>query len=233
MDQSVIDAIAKWPNVPACTGWLLLDRRGQWRMRDDACQAAGELGDLIRHVALKAFIERNYGEDEAGRWFFQNGPQRVFVDLAYTPLVLRLHAASTTATSVATAASPAVSITPPLLTDQCGRPFDAQAAWIDDAGNVLFSDALPDTTSASSVPGKAGGNIALLHDHDLALFSEYATLNDEQAAALSEEQYGAPAGASWQQFGTINWSAEKMLPLLRIRATDVASHFAYAPRPAL
>ena len=32
--------LAKWPNVPHCTGWLLLDRRGNWRMRDDAAQAA-------------------------------------------------------------------------------------------------------------------------------------------------------------------------------------------------
>jgi len=36
MDEIVKQALAKWPNVPHCTGWLLLDRRGQWRMRDDA-----------------------------------------------------------------------------------------------------------------------------------------------------------------------------------------------------
>ena len=27
MDEIVKQALAKWPNVPHCTGWLLLDRR--------------------------------------------------------------------------------------------------------------------------------------------------------------------------------------------------------------
>ena len=210
MDQSVIDAIAKWPNVPACTGWLLLDRRGQWRMRDDACQAAGELGDPIRHAALKAFIERNYADDEVGRWFFQNGPQRVFVDLAYTPLVLRLHAATDNASA-------------PILIDQCGRPFDAQAAWIDDAGNVLFSDSAQAPT----------GTIALLHDHDLALFSEYAMLTDDQAGALLDGTPVAPENGDADALGTINWLPKQSIPLLRIRSADVAQRFSYVACPVL
>src|SRR6478752_443039 len=93
MDEIVKQALAKWPNVPHCTGWLLLDRRGQWRMRDDAAQAAGELGTPIRHEALLGFINRNYESDADGQWFFQNGPQRVYVELAYTPWIVRLHAA--------------------------------------------------------------------------------------------------------------------------------------------
>ena len=79
MDDIVRQALAKWPNVPHCTGWLLLDRRGEWRLRDDAAQAAGELGSPIRHAALNAFIGRNYECDAQGQWFFQNGPQRVCV----------------------------------------------------------------------------------------------------------------------------------------------------------
>ena len=59
MDDIVKQALAKWPDVPHCTGWLQLDRRGQWRMRDDAAQAAGELGTPIRHEALLGFINRN------------------------------------------------------------------------------------------------------------------------------------------------------------------------------
>lgn len=90
MDDIVRQALAKWPNVPHCTGWLLLDRRGAWRLRDDAAQAAGELGSPIRHAALNAFIGRNYECDAQGQWFFQNGPQRVYVELAYTPWVVRL-----------------------------------------------------------------------------------------------------------------------------------------------
>ena len=41
MDDIVKAAIAKWPNVPHCYGWLGLDARGNWYMRDDQAQAAG------------------------------------------------------------------------------------------------------------------------------------------------------------------------------------------------
>ena len=36
------------------------------------------------------FIARNYASDALGRWFFQNGPQRVYVELEATPFVWRL-----------------------------------------------------------------------------------------------------------------------------------------------
>ncbi|CAN5220735.1 DUF2946 family protein [soil metagenome] len=88
MDESVVQALAKWPNVPHCYGWLALDRRGRWRMRDEHAQAHGLLGDIIRHDALRAFIDRNYAADEHGAWFFQNGPQRVYVELEATPFVM-------------------------------------------------------------------------------------------------------------------------------------------------
>ena len=41
MDDIVKQAMAKWPNVPACSGWLGLDARGQWYLRDAAAQALG------------------------------------------------------------------------------------------------------------------------------------------------------------------------------------------------
>ena len=41
MDDIVKQALAKWPNVPHCYGWLGLDARGNWYMRDDRTQAAG------------------------------------------------------------------------------------------------------------------------------------------------------------------------------------------------
>ena len=85
MDDIVRQALAKWPNVPDCYGWLLLDRRGNWRMRDEAVQHAGGLGTPIRHAALNAFIARNYDVDANGQWYFQNGPQRVFVELEPKP----------------------------------------------------------------------------------------------------------------------------------------------------
>ena len=89
MDESVRLALSKWPNVPHCYGWLALDARGAFRMRDDAAQAANLPGDVIRHPALLGFIFRNYACDERGAWYFQNGPQRVYVELEATPFIAR------------------------------------------------------------------------------------------------------------------------------------------------
>jgi len=89
MDDVVRQAMAKWPNVPHCFGWLKLDARGHWRMRDERAQHLDLPGDKIAHPALLGFINRNYTHDEEGRWYFQNGPQRVYVDLELTPYVVR------------------------------------------------------------------------------------------------------------------------------------------------
>jgi hypothetical protein len=99
MDDLVQQAMAKWPHVPACYGWLGLDARGQWRMRDDAVQALGTFnsgapgaqGSVLRHDKLIGFIQRNYAADERGCWYFQNGPQRVFVELAAAPWIWRVN----------------------------------------------------------------------------------------------------------------------------------------------
>ena len=89
MDDIVKQAMAKWPNVPHCYGWLALDARGAFRMRDDNAQKNNLAGDPIRHTALLAFIHRNYACDASGCWYFQNGPQRVYVDLEATPYIAR------------------------------------------------------------------------------------------------------------------------------------------------
>ena len=94
MDGIVEAALRKWPNVPACRGWLALSARGDWYLRDEAAQAAGpfprSMGSLIRHVGLRDFIGRNYACDASGWWYFQNGPQRVYVELESAPWVWRL-----------------------------------------------------------------------------------------------------------------------------------------------
>lgn len=94
MDDIVKQALAKWPHVPDCWGWLGLDMRGNWWMRDDAAQAAGDFvhskGSRLQHSKLIDFIARNYEVDAQGCWFFQNGPQRVFVELEATPMVWRV-----------------------------------------------------------------------------------------------------------------------------------------------
>lgn len=87
MDEIVKQAMAKWPNVPHCYGWLALDARGNWRMRDERAQALKLPGDKITNPALLGFINRNYLHDEKGRWYFQNGPQRVYVNLDATPYI--------------------------------------------------------------------------------------------------------------------------------------------------
>lgn len=85
MDDIVKQAMAKWPNVPNCYGWLALDARGHWRLRDQRAQDLDLPGDRLAHVALIAFINRNYARDDRGCWFFQNGPQRVYVNLETAP----------------------------------------------------------------------------------------------------------------------------------------------------
>jgi len=84
MDDAVVRAIARWPDVPDCHGWLALTRRGEWRI--------GAQRERIGHAGLIEFIHRNYLADPRGAWYFQNGPQRVWVSLDYTPLVYRLAA---------------------------------------------------------------------------------------------------------------------------------------------
>ncbi len=102
MDDIVRQAMRKWPNVPDCYDWLGLDARGNWFMRDARVQALGPFptletpgpaaarGALLTHGKLIEFIHRNYACDESGRWFFQNGPQRVYVALEATPFIWRL-----------------------------------------------------------------------------------------------------------------------------------------------
>ena len=114
MDQAVLRSLAKWPDVPAVYGWLSLDRRGNWLLRE----AAGERFGSIGNAALRDFISRNYAAEERGCWYFQNGPQRVYVKLAYTPLVLHFDGDA--------------------LYDHCGCPVRAAATYVDDEGSVLI-----------------------------------------------------------------------------------------------
>lgn len=126
MDDIVRQALAKWPNVPHCYGWLGLDARGQWYMRDDRTQAAGPFpqarGALLQHDKLIAFIHRNYAADEAGQWFFQNGPQRVYVELACTPWIWRMAADFSLSAHTGMAAAPT-----DCLLDEQGRLYFATA----------------------------------------------------------------------------------------------------------
>jgi hypothetical protein len=123
MDDIVRQAMAKWPNVPDCFGWLGLDARGGWHMRDDRIQAAGPFpqsrGARLQHDKLIEFIHRNYEADAQGRWYFQNGPQRVYVELEAAPLVLRLQADGS-------------------VTAHTGWPVQARQCVLDESGRLYL-----------------------------------------------------------------------------------------------
>ncbi|MBM3362311.1 MAG: DUF2946 family protein [Betaproteobacteria bacterium] len=129
MDEIVKAALAKWPHVPACYGWLGLDVRGRWYMRDDRTQAAGPFsgpgsnpssrGAVLRHEKLIEFIGRNYEADAAGCWFFQNGPQRVYVELELAPWIWRLDEDGSAWTHT-------------------GQPARVQRCWVDEKGRLYL-----------------------------------------------------------------------------------------------
>ncbi len=128
MDDIVQQAMAKWPNVPHCHGWLGLDARGRWYLRDDAVQARGAFvhskGALLQHDRLIAFIARNYAADAQGQWFFQNGPQRVYVELEATPWIWRIGPDGLG------------------LRSHTGRAASATACLLDEEGRVYLASAI-------------------------------------------------------------------------------------------
>lgn len=122
MDEIVKQAMAKWPNVPHCYGWLSLDARGNWRMRDERAQALNLAGDKINNPALLGFINRNYTHDEKGRWYFQNGPQRVYVNLEATPYIARTEPEDR-------------------FVVHTGDPLEGiDGAWLTESGNLLLKN---------------------------------------------------------------------------------------------
>ncbi|NLC36883.1 MAG: DUF2946 family protein [Alcaligenaceae bacterium] len=89
MDEQVIAAMARWPDVPAVYGWLSLSESGLWRLhpKGDALQRPESSGEEIASPQILAFMNRNYAADALGQWYFQNGPQRVYVRLDAAPFI--------------------------------------------------------------------------------------------------------------------------------------------------
>lgn len=90
MDKNVLDAIQKWPDVPAVYGWLSLDLNGKWKLHPTGSYTPGAPGESIGSHQINEFINRNYAATPKGEWFFQNGPQRVYVCLEHAPYTLHL-----------------------------------------------------------------------------------------------------------------------------------------------
>jgi hypothetical protein len=164
MDELVLRAIARWPDVPAVHGWLRLDRRGRWLLVDRGQpgfdEAVHGAGSPITSPAIVDFICRNYAHDDAGRWYWQNGPQRVFVDLDLAPLVLRVVGETPAQRLVAHTGYPVLRI---------------DRALADAAGNLLLATDIG--------PG-------VVDDRDLATLD----LELQQRAASDPAAAGAPLG---------------------------------------
>ena len=168
MDEQVLRGMAKWPNVPAVYGWLTLDRRGQWLIK----------GERIGNPGVTEFVSRNYERDSGGNWFFQNGPQRVFVELEYTPFIFR-------------ALSPAGA--PLELEAHTGaKPRELRGAWLDEHGSVLL-----DTDCGPGV----------LDDRDLDVIAAAFVdaggkpIDDDSLDALVEGAQRGADPALWIAFG--------------------------------
>jgi hypothetical protein len=192
MDEIVLRAARKWPDVPAVYGWLGLDRRGNWSIK----------GERIVNPALAGFIARNYACDGMGRWFFQNGPQRVFVTLAYVPYVYR---------------------TLPLkgggfgLSAHTGVQVEkAGAAWVDDGGAVLVETEL---------------GIGIVHDLDLLeLLASLSGPDGESLEDNVVERFlmRLPSGDCGTAKLVLGGHA---LSLTHIRSSEVPARFGFVPEP--
>jgi hypothetical protein len=132
MDDIVKAALLKWPNVPQCYGWLALDARGDWYLRDERAQATAAFpqlkGSRIEHAGLRDFIARNYEADARGAWFFQNGPQRVYVELEAAPWVWRLESRADGRDC--------------RISTHTGQDTEFHSAWLDEHDRLYFDTPL-------------------------------------------------------------------------------------------
>jgi hypothetical protein len=192
MDEIVLRGMAKWPNVPAVYGWLALDRRGDWRIK----------GERVANPLVSEFIGRNYSRDLRGCWFFQNGPQRVFVDLGYTPYVYRIASAD---------GAPLA-----LEAHNGGQVAAVGGAWIDETGTTLLQTEL---------------GIGTIHDRDLERLLPHLVgsagepLSDDALDGLMDAlQQGSPA-ALWLSYQDARIKVEP------IASSDVPRRFGYIAQP--
>jgi len=192
MDELVLRGMAKWPNVPAVYGWLSLDRRGQWLIK----------GERISNPLVTEFIGRNYARDERGCWFFQNGPQRVFVVLDFAPFVYRV-------------VSPEGS--PLALETHNGKPVSAVAgAWIDKKGAALL---------------ETEHGMGVVHDRDLDRLLPHLTdaagaaLAEDALDELMDRVQQGREAPLWLRF---RGAGVRVLP---IQSETVSQRFGFCARP--
>ena len=191
MDDIVKQAMAKWPNVPSVFGWLSLDRRGNWLIK----------GETISNPQINEFINRNYLHDDQGRWFFQNGPQRVFLALAYTPMVYGV---------------PGHPTSNDIHTHTRKRVVAVRAAWIDDSGALLLH---------------TEHGIGHVNDQDLEwLLARFVDVNgktlDEDSLEAAFDKFAAgDTPPLWFEH------ASTRVKIGRINTTEVPKQFGFNPNP--
>jgi hypothetical protein len=192
MDEIVLRGMAKWPNVPAVYGWLSLDRRGNWLIKKER----------ITNPLVAEFIGRNYAPDERGCWYFQNGPQRVFVNLDYAPFVFRI-------------VSP--DGVPLALEAHNGKPVaSVNGAWMDEKGTLLL-----DTDLGSGV----------VHDRDLERLLPHLIdvngnpLPEEAIDALLNEAEQGGSVPLWLRFHDSNVKIDP------VRSQDAGKRFGFVAEP--
>jgi hypothetical protein len=192
MDELVLKGLAKWPNVPAVFGWLALDRRGNWLLRNEK----------IDNPLIADFIGRNYEHDESGRWFFQNGPQRVFVSLQYTPLVYRV------------TTSPGVG---PVIRTHHGIDVpEVTGVWLDDRGALLLRSSLA---------------VGVVHDADLGeLVPSFGDSRGNAIADEELERLISTCDAKGDDRLHLTILGRR-IEVARVDAADVARCFGFDPDP--
>jgi hypothetical protein len=192
MDEIVLRGMAKWPSVPAVYGWLALDRRGNWLIK----------GERIANPLVAEFIGRNYARDGRGCWYFQNGPQRVFVDLHGTPFVLRI-------------VSPEGA--PLAIETHNGHPVASVAgAWLNEDGTLLLA--------TEHGPG-------LVHDRDLEQLlpaftdaSGRSLAEDTLDELMEAAQHGRPAPL-WLMFRGVR------VPVEPLATREAPGRFGFVAHP--
>lgn len=187
-----MQAMARWPNVPAVYGWLRLDRRGRWLIK----------GEPITNTVVTAFIDRNYLPDDAGRWYFQNGPQQVFVELEYTPYVYRLWRNTDQTLSAET---------------HTGLPVNEPAqCWLDDAGGVLI---------------ESEHGVGCVESHSLVVLESALSDCDGQALSENAMD-ALLAGADPAAAGRLNWGNRLLpVGFIALSAVPARFGFNPAPQP--
>ena len=191
MDDVVRLAMARWPDVPSVYGWLRLDSQGRWLIKDQP----------IGNPVVSAFISRNYLCDDQGRWYFQNGPQQVFVALDYTPYVCRVWQ-----NEDGTLAAEANTGAPIQGLDQC---------WMDEDGGVLLQWG----PAIGSVDGQGLGALA-----NALIGANGEPLDEEGLSHLIGKGGNSAIGP------TLVWNGHH-IPVERITRREVPARFGFDPAP--